>query len=136
MIFQDIIIALLVAVMLSGIFALSTWRGSRRSGIIWLFLVLFLASWAGGIWLRPFGTETQDLRWLGFLIIGLIVALFLSLRPSPNNFRGGRRETLDMLERIKQEEEIQTVTFVTLSIFFWVLIVLLILAIIVRYIFP
>ena len=82
MILLDIIMALIVAMILSVIFALSTWRESRKSGLIWLFLILFLATWAGGIWLRPFGPKLWGLHWLSFLFIGFIVARNVSwLRP-------------------------------------------------------
>jgi hypothetical protein len=135
MILLDIMMALIVAIILSAIFALSTWRGNKKSGFIWLFLIIFIATWAGGIWLRPFGPKLWGLHWLSFLLIGFLVALFLSLKTPSNHPPRGRRETLDMLERIKQEKEIQKMTYVTINLFFWVLLAALVAAIILRYVF-
>ena len=135
MIFLDITMALVVAFILSAVFAATTKRGNKKTGLIWLFLIIFLATWAGGIWIRPFGPRMLGIHWLGFLLIGMIVALFLSLKMQTNNFPIGRQETLDMLENIRQEKEIQKITYITLSLFFWVLLIALVFVIIVHYVF-
>ena len=135
MIFPDVIAALVVAVIFSVVFALSTWRRTRKSGLVWVFLIIFLATWAGGIWLRPFGPKLWGINWLSFLFIGCIVALFISLKGPPSDAPRGRQETLDMLERIKEEKEIRKITYVTLSVVFWILLAVLVMAIIIRYAF-
>jgi hypothetical protein len=55
MFIPEALIAAIVSLVLSGLFVLVTRRGGRRTGLLWLFLILFLASWAGGVWLKPFG---------------------------------------------------------------------------------
>lgn len=132
MLFLELIAALFVALILSGVFALATRRGRRKTGFFWLFLIIFLATWAGGIWIRPFGPILWGIHWLAFLLIGLVMALVLALSAT-DKFPRGRHETLNMLERIEQEKEVEKITYVTLSIFFWILVTVLIVAIIFRY---
>ena len=108
-------------------------RGTgRRTGIVWLFLMIFLAVWAGGVWLRPFGPTVWGIHWMVFLLVGLIIVLFLIIL-IPRKAPRGRLETLDMLESIEKEKQLEKVAYITLSIFFWILLSLLVIAILLRY---
>jgi Ca2+/Na+ antiporter len=131
--FKEFLISLVVALVLCVIFALVTRRKARRTGFVWFFLFVLMATWAGGVWLRPFGPAWGDVRWLQFLVIGLLVvlmfALFAPLRPPR-----GRHETLDQLDEIAQQKELAKVTYITLGIVFWVILIIFILAIISRYV--
>ena len=109
-------------------------RAGRRIGLLWLFLLLFLAAWAGGVWIRPLGPDLWGIHWLGFLLAGLVVALALVATRSPKAPQG-RHETLDMLEEMQQERALEETAYVTLSLFYWVLLLLLVAAIIGRYVF-
>lgn len=135
MLVADILVALIFALLLSLLFALLTPGEKKKAGLFWLFLILFLATWAGGIWMRPFGPTLWGLHWLIFVIVGVLVALFLSLsalRRAPR----GRHETIDILEQMEKEEELETVAYITLGLFFWVLLAFLVVAVYVRYIWP
>ena len=133
MAFKEFLISLVVALVLCVIFALVTRRKARRTGFVWFFLFVLMATWAGGVWIRPFGPAWGDVRWLQFLVIGLLVvlmfALFAPLRPPR-----GRHETLDQLDEIAQQKELAKVTYITLGIVFWVILIIFILAIISRYV--
>jgi Ca2+/Na+ antiporter len=132
MIVLEILVALLVTLVLSAVFALATWKGGKRKGLIWLFLILFFATWAGGLWMRPFGPTLWGINWLSFLLVGVVVALILAAsqaRPKPQ----GREETMEILENMRQRREAEQVAWVTLTIFFWVLMLALLSAIIFRY---
>ena len=133
MLIKEFLISLVVALVLCVIFALVTRRRVQRTGFIWFFLFVLMATWAGGVWIRPFGPALSDVRWLQFLVIGLLVvlmfALFAPLKPPQ-----GRHDTLDQLEEIAQQKELTKVTYITLGIVFWVILVILIIAIIVRYV--
>ena len=130
--FLDLITALIVALILSGLFAWATQRAGRKTGLIWIVLLMFFATWAGGVWLKPFGPTLYGVHWLSFLTIGIIVALVLAvLTPQPGP--RGRHETLDMLERIEQEKELEKVAYITLSVFFWILLAVLVLVLVIRY---
>ncbi len=131
----DILVALIVALFLSLLFAILTPRDKKKTGIFWIFLILFLATWAGGIWVQPFGPTLWGLHWLTFLVVGILVALFIALS-TPGRAPRGQHETIDMLERMEREEELETATYITLGIFFWVLLTLLVIAVFVKYIWP
>jgi Ca2+/Na+ antiporter len=132
--FKEFLISLVVALVLCVIFALITRGKVRRTGFVWFFLLVLVATWAGGVWIRPFGPAINDVRWLQFLVVGLLVilmfALFAPLKPPR-----GRHDTLDQLKEIARQKELTKVTYITLSIVFWVILVILILAIILRYVF-
>lgn len=133
MVIKEFFVSLVVALVLCIIFALVTGSRGRRTGFVWFFLFVLMATWAGGVWIRPFGPAWGDIRWLQFLVVGLLVvlmfALFAPLKPPR-----GRHETLDQLEEIAQQKELTKVAYITLSIVFWVILVILIVAIIVRYV--
>jgi hypothetical protein len=133
MVIPEFSISLILAVLLTGLYMLVTRGAGRRTGLIWLFLVIFLASWAGGVWLKPFGPTLWGIHWLAFLLVGLVVVLFFFI-VIPRRAPRGRHETLDMLERIEQEKELEEVAYFTLSIFFWILLAVLVIAIILRYV--
>jgi hypothetical protein len=133
MFFPEILTALVVALVLSLVFALVTPGEKKKTGLFWLFLILFLATWAGGVWIRPFGPTLWGIHWLTFVLVGILVALFLALS-APRRAPRGRRETIDMLERMKKEEELETATYLTLGLFFWILLAFLVVAVFVRYV--
>lgn len=133
MLLLEILAALTVALVLSAVFALATWRRGRRRGLFWLFLILFLTTWAGGGWMRPVGPVLWGIHWLSFLLVGAVVALVLAVaqsRPRPQ----GREETIEMLESMKREREAKQVAWITLTIFFWILVLTLLGAIVFRYV--
>ncbi len=95
--------AILYALILRGI------RAEKRVG--WLFLafiffVVFLPTWAGGLWLKPFGPRLGGASVLGYVLVGVAVALILAAilpRPkaepqtvrSPDEPRLSREEVLE-----------------------------------------
>ena len=132
MLIPELLVSLALALLLTGLYMLVARGSGRRTGLVWLFLIIFLATWAGGTWVRPFGPTLWGVNWLTFLLVGLVIVLFLFIA-LPRKTPRGRRETLDMLERIETEKELEKVTYMTLSIFFWILLLVLIIAIILRY---
>jgi len=132
MIFKEFLAALAVALLVCTVFVLATRSRVRCTGFGWLFLFVLLATWAGGVWLRPFGPALGDIRWLQFLIVGLLAVLLLALF-APFKPPRGCHDTLDQLQAIARQKELQKVTFFTLGIVFWVVLVILIVAIVIRY---
>jgi hypothetical protein len=128
----ELLIAISISLVLSALFFLVTQRGERRTGFFWLFVIVFLATWAGGVWLRPFGPTIWGVYWLGFLLAGLFILLLLAIFIPRQPVRG-RRETLDMLEKVARKRELDTFTYITLGVFFWILLAALIIAIMFRY---
>jgi hypothetical protein len=133
MVIPEFFIALIITFVLTGIYMLVTWGVGPRTGLIWLFLIIFLLTWAGGIWFKPFGPTLGGSYWLVFLLTGLVAVLLLII-VTPRKAPRGRRGTLHMLERIEKEKELENMTYITLSLFFWILLCILVLAIVLRYV--
>jgi hypothetical protein len=127
MFFADLLLALAVALLLTAIFS-AGFRNRGPWGAWWIFLlVVFLATWAGGLWLVPFGPTVFDVAWLPFLFVGLIAALLLAAAVPPA--RPPRTYGEAVAEA--RAEEAAVAAF---SIFFWVLLVGLAVAVIVSYV--
>ena len=114
--FKEFLISLAVALVLCVIVALVTRKNARRTGFAWFFLFVFMATWAGGVWIRP-------------LLVVLMFALFAPFKPPQS-----RQDTLDQLEEIARQNELHKLTYITLGAVFWVIFIILIIAVIARYI--
>ena len=135
MFIAEFIIAFVVAVFFSTmlVFALGWGRPDRRGifpTILYLFILIFLFTWAGGIWLAPLGSRTWSVHWLPFFIVGFIITLMLITLIPPRWRR--HRSTIEIIEK-KEDERIDRETAKGLNIFFWVLLIILTITIIVRY---
>jgi Ca2+/Na+ antiporter len=134
MIFKEFLMSLVVALIGCVIFALVTRSRTRRTGFVWFFLFVLMATWAGGVWIRPFGPVLADIRWLQFIVVGLLavflVALFAPLKPPRS-----RHDTLDQLEEMAQLKELEKITYITIGVVFWVVCLVLLWAIILHYAF-
>lgn len=64
--------------------------------------------------------------------MGIVVVLFLFIL-IPRKAPRGRHETLDMLESIEREKKLEEAAYITLIIFFWILLAVFGIAIILRY---
>jgi len=121
MFFSHLLFAVLVAAVLSAIFA----YGFRKSGpwfnVFIFFIIVFLASWAGGIWLSPFGPSIWGAHFFSFLIVGLIFALLLTaITP-----RVPEESTVELVEPQEKKREKRAV-LVMLGASFWILLIILI----------
>jgi hypothetical protein len=133
MFLKELLTALIIALTVSLVFALLSRREGRRTGFVYLFLIIFMATWAGGVWIRPFGPPIGDVYWLGFLMAGLIVALLLALF-LPQRPPRGREETLDALEQMAAAKQIEEVTYFTLGALFWLVLLLFLGIVVLRYV--
>ena len=86
-----------------------------------LFLVLFLATWAGGAWLEPFGPAAWNVYCLPFLLIAVLVAVLVAAIAPPRD-----RTQADVVER---EHELE----LGLGVFFWMLVASLLILVVLRY---
>ncbi|TVS19907.1 MAG: hypothetical protein EA424_06640, partial [Planctomycetaceae bacterium] len=53
-------------------------RVSTAVGVLFLFFILFLGTWAGGLWITPFGSPWLGVYWLPFVVAGIFVALLVA----------------------------------------------------------
>jgi hypothetical protein len=128
----EVFVALFVAFLVGGLFGLAMRRRMRRTGFFWFFLILFLATWAGGIWIGPLGPSLRGVYWLPFVLVAVVVG-FLLAAVAPRRAPRDRIETLEMLEEIEQERKLEKLTYISLGLFFWMALFVLITAIVVRY---
>lgn len=130
MLILEFLLALAVAILLSFVLVYPLRRRGPGpfEGLIFFFLILFLAAWAGGVWVRPIGPTAWNVSWVGFLLVGLIIALILaSAFPS-------RRPIVNPPADTTTETEAE-VAVVTLGVFFFILLFAMLAAIILHYIY-
>ena len=79
----DFVFAIAIALVLVLLFSLVfQYRGPWNS-VLWFFVVVLMATWAGGVWLTPVGPAVGGFYWLPFLVAGLIVSLLLAATAIP-----------------------------------------------------
>ncbi len=74
--YVDIVLALVVAAVMTAVFLGVSRRWAWRLAIV-LFLAVMLGAWAGGLWIRPAGPSLYGIFWLPPVFIGVLVALLL-----------------------------------------------------------
>ena len=122
-----VLIALLMAVLFTLIFTLVFKRPGPWTAWWAFFVIIFLVSLAGALWITPMGPLIMGIYWLPIILVAFIfAALLASIRPPT----GGRVET------ISQVKEKEVVTETMFDVFFWLLLILLVLAIIFGYLRP
>lgn len=121
----DLIVAFIVATVLVAVLGAGVRRLPVGSMLIAMFAILFLASWAGGIWLAPPGSRPVLAYIVPFLVVGLAMALLMTafIPRHPPRTRG------EALRR--QDARREVASFV--NVFFWLLLVVLLASILVRY---
>jgi hypothetical protein len=76
-IWVHLLFAVVVAVVFTGIlWAIGSGNAYERSewgAMLVLFGILFLTSWAGGVWLSPIGPQLFGAEWMPFVLMGFVV---------------------------------------------------------------
>lgn len=117
----QIVFALIVAAVLTLLFALILRRTDKALLLLGVFLILFLGGWAAALWVKPFGPIIYDVYILPVLFIGVIFLLLLILLEP-------QRRPINIREEIQQEEkEVEVIK--VFSIFFWLLLIVLLISI-------
>ena len=126
MVFSDLLFVLLITLVLTAIFVVGFRRQRTGQIIAMFFVILFLATWAVGLWIVPVGPKVFGVPWVSYLIAGLLMALLLTALVPLAKSRRAKDETTT-------ESEEKTVAIAVFDLFFWILIIALIAAIILRY---
>ncbi len=121
----ELLFALLVALVLGGVLFVVLQRRPVGGPLPALMVILFLATWAGGLWLTPVGPPLWGVHVLSFVLVGMLVALLLTAVSPPRQPRT-RGEAL-------RQAEARRDALRTLDGFFWVLVAVLLLGIAIRY---
>ena len=88
---------------------------------LFLFIIMFLAVWAAGMWLPPWGPLIRGVPWLGFFIVGLLLSLLILALASPSP-----RPPAPAEQPVEEEVEKERLALHVFGIFFWILIVALV----------
>lgn len=129
--FAGILFALFYAVILTAIFSL-VFKNTGPWGGFWIFFfLLFFVSLGAGEWAAPAGPVVWGYYWVPVLIAAVIFALLLAaVTPTPvgpRRFNNGAMRKKMVTDKIN--EEIDTAaTVAVLGIFFWILLIILVVA--------
>jgi peptidoglycan/LPS O-acetylase OafA/YrhL len=124
MIFAELVFALAVALFFTLIFTVVVRRVRSKRRVFVFFTVVFLAAWAGGIWVTPAGPSFLGIYWLSFLIVGLIFALLFETIAVLSRPQKWPEE-----EQKREAEEVEA----ELSVFFFILFVAFVTLIVLGY---
>jgi len=103
MFFAGIGLALIIAFILTLILG----RGFKQfayADLIGLFFIIFLATWAGGLWIQPVGPAMWGVSFTVFIVVGVLVALMVAATlPTPSHRKAHPPPTGSPIDRIHQE---------------------------------
>jgi len=85
----NILFALGIGLALTAIFAGLFRRSGPWASNLVFFAIIFLAAWAGGVWIAPIGPTLFGVYWIPYLIFGLMAALL----PLPDRPEKGKCPT-------------------------------------------
>lgn len=129
MVWIHVLFAVLAAIAFTAIL-LAIGRGNAYESGGWgaaliLFAVLFLTSWAGGIWLHPLGPELFGAPWMPFVLTAFVVTMLVAAMSPVRRSRG----QVEARQAAVAEEVVGT----TVSAFLWIFAICLIAAITLHY---
>jgi hypothetical protein len=127
----DLLVAIVIALIFASILSSSSRkRGVHRAGawpiFVFFFLLMLFATWAGGVWLVPFGPLIWGAYWSPFVVVGIIVWLLIAAIA----WEPPRR--LQKVESIAQDQQDEVVG-IALPVFFWIVIIALIIGVFSHY---
>ncbi len=129
MIFFDFLVALVIALLLASLVFVGFRRAGPWASFLFLFLALFLATWAGGVWIMPFGRPLGGVYWLPFLMAGVVFALLLAAVVPPDK---SEETTVELVTEEEKKERERTLRR-TAGLLFWTFAGVLAVAIILGY---
>lgn len=123
--YYEIVAALAMALVITLFFS-AVLKHKGPWDAIWLvFVTIFLSSWAGYLWISPFGPMVMGVSVMPIFVVGLIFAFILAAVTVP-----AKRVVKDMTIK----EEVPSDTKLAIGIFFWIVLIILIIAIVTGYI--
>ena len=110
MLIAHVILSLVLATVAIGVLVFGLRRRGKWNRVLPLFVILFLAIWAGGVWVAPFGPPILDVHWLPFLLTAVLLATLIAAVVPPSKVTRARIA--------ESEHEFAE----GLDIFFWILV--------------
>jgi hypothetical protein len=86
----EVVFALGIAFVMTAVFAVWLRRSGPWASYLIYFAIIFLGSWAAGVWLAPIGPTLMGFYYTPALIFGLVFALLLAATAAPRSRRGAR----------------------------------------------
>lgn len=125
----DIFLALLIGLLFTALFAAAFQNHRTWDALLVFFLVIFLFSWASGVWVTPFGPVLYDLYifpyFFGALLIAILMAAWFVAMPPQTP------ATDEVLE--KPEEHPEATILIAMGSLFWIFVVVMAVVILVNY---
>lgn len=118
-IFSALIIALALSLFLSYGFK----NRLPRRYVGGAFILIFLGVWASSLWIRPVGPALYGVSWIPMFFVGTFLALLLASFVPP----ASRLKDKDTVDKEFQNRVVAT------GVFFWIIMLILILAIALGY---
>jgi hypothetical protein len=119
----ELMYALIIGLAIAWIFgfALNT-RGPWNS-FLWFFVIIFMFSWGGGVWITPFGPTGWGVAWLPFLFVGIFISLLLSAAtPRSARRRIGPKGQATPVGTLKEQTAGERDVEYALDYLFWLLV--------------
>ena len=124
MTFLEIIVIFFIALFVAVIFTYIFKNKNPWS----FFLIIFLASWTAQLWIVPVGPRFLGVFWIPILTVGVFFAYILSLTlAKPEN---PRKEIIEKQVGVETDEDKTSIAF---GAIFWILLLILTIAIIIGY---
>ena len=124
MLLHDLLFVFFLTLFLTVAFVLGFRKQRSKSAVGVFFVLLFLTTWAAGVWIVPVGEPWGSVPWKSFLVVGILIAILLAaITPfvkSPRKSESG----LSLEEKKEAEKVVDEI--IGYNLFFWVLIVALI----------
>lgn len=121
----ELLLALIFGLIIAAAFAYGLGRPAPWGGFLWFFLVIFLVGWVVALWVEPVGPAVWGIAWLPVLFAGLLVALLIAALAAPAPRPSGA--VAPAAEAAADE------TAAGVGLFFWLLLVVLFIAIALGY---
>lgn len=132
--FGDVLGAIIIAIFISLIFYFAL--GVRGPwGTFWTFLlVLLFVIWAASLWVTPVGPVYWGIAWIPLLFVGLVFALLLAAIPTSREEEiETTRTDIDLSQEEIERRRDTNRRAATITGFFWVFLLILLIAIIFGY---
>ncbi|GAA0894279.1 hypothetical protein GCM10009122_39600 [Fulvivirga kasyanovii] len=134
MIFVEIIIILILALLITALFNYGL-RAKGPWGNFWtFFLVLACGIWIVAIWTEPVGPVWYGAPWIDFIFVGVLLALILAAATPPRsaNTSTTLRPTMNRAKLEEADEETtEPDTVSAIGMFFWLMLLMFLIAIVV-----
>jgi hypothetical protein len=78
MFLTDLLFVLIITMTLTALFTVGFRRHRTWPVLLGFFVILFMTTWAAGVWMTPIGSSLWGVPWLSFLIVGILFALLLT----------------------------------------------------------